>query len=165
MSFESDLNNFRRKIEQALAQLTSNSNLQPIAKDLEEIIRRRTRLGKGVDVNGGPNVPLKALKKSTKRSRKYKQKRGLLSEKTSPNKSNLTDTAQLIDSLKGRAINKLLEIKPTGGRKNSKLTNIKVAAYQEAAGRKFLGLSKQDIKQLTAVMQDSFNEIVNRIFK
>lgn len=165
MSFESDLEAFKKKIDQALKKLTSNQNLTPIAKDTEEIIRRRTRLGKGVDQSGGPNVALKALATSTKASRKRKQKRGLLSEKTSPNKSNLTETAQLLDSLKGRAINQLIEVKPTGARKGSKLSNSKVAAYQDSAGRKFLNLSKQDIKQLTAVMQDSFNNILNSIFK
>lgn len=165
MSFNDDLQKFKKNIDKALDELTSNKNLGPISKDLEEIIRRRTRLGKGVDVSGGDNTALKALKESTKASRRYKKKRGLLSDKTSPNKSNLTSTGQLLDSLAGRAINKLIEVSPQGSRKDSKLKNAEVAAYQESSGRKFLNLSKQDIKQLTAVMQDSFNDIINRIFK
>lgn len=164
MSVESDLKAFQEKIERALNQLTSNATLAPIANDLSEIIRRRTRLGKGVDVTGGDNVKLKDLATSTIRSRLSKKRRGLLSEKTAPKKSNLTETAQMLDSLKGRAINQLIEVKPTGARKGG-LTNIQVAAYNEEKGRKFLNLSKQDIKQLTAVMQDSFNSIVNRLFK
>lgn len=165
MGVKEDMDSFQSKVSKALEDLVSPQNLKPIANDLAEIIRRRTRLGSGVDSSGGKKSPLKALKQSTVDSRKSKQTRGLLSDKTSPRKSNLTDTAQLLDSLQAKVVSKQIEISPVGNRKDGNLSNAQVGAYVESAGRKFLNLGLEDIKQLTAVMQDSFNSIVNKIFK
>lgn len=163
MAIEQDMKKFRLKVERSLNELTSQSNLSPIATDLTEIIRRRTRLGYGVEKTGQPKQKLQPLASSTVRSRARKKSHGALSEKTSPKKSNLTETGQMLDSLRGRAINKLIEIGPTGDR-NKKLTAYHQLGNAKLPKRRFLNLAREDIRQLTAVMQDRFSIILEKVF-
>lgn len=166
MGYEEDLKRFRSNVEKSLQELTSNKTLDLISKKTAEIITRRTRLGSGVEETGARKTPLAKLASSTKKSRSYKRSRGQLSDKTSPNKSNLTETGEMLDSIKGRAINRMIEISPTGQR------NKRLAAYHQLGrtsptimpSRKFLNLSFEDIRQLTAAMQDEFTKILNRVF-
>lgn len=165
MAKKIDLSKFKQKLLKVLDEQKSEAYLKQIAVEFANVIRDRTRLGYGVNEQGGSKVKLKALSPVTIEARRYKKKRGELSDKTSPTKSNLTDTGQLLDSLKGRAINKLIQISPEGSRKGSSLSNAAVASYVEDAGRTFLDLSSQDIKKLTSMVQDQLNEIVNKTFK
>ena len=167
MALNIDLKKFKEDLERAIDELSSAKTLTPIAKQTAEIIRRRTRLGQGVEETGAKKSPLAPLAASTKASRKKKSKQGKLSDKTSPNKSNLTESGEMLDSIAGRAMNRLIEISPTGAR------NKKLAAYHQLGrsspsampARKFLNLSAEDIRQLTAVMQDEFTNILNRVFR
>jgi phage gpG-like protein len=168
MPADEDMNRFRAKLEKSLATLISQQTLSPIAIELKNIIQRRTRLGSGVEESGQPKVPLAPLAPSTRRSRKYKKGLGKLSELTSPNKSNLTETSQMLGSLRGYARKNAtagtIDIQPTGDR-NRKLAAIHTLGGPKLPKRPFLNLSAQDIKQLTAVLQDKFSEILEKIFK
>lgn len=164
MGYDEDMDKFRKKIDQSLAQLLSQQTLGPIAVELKNIIQRRTRLGSGVDQTGAPKTPLADLASSTKLSRQRKKTAGLLSDKTSPNKSNLTETGQMLDSLKGSSRKGEIIVEPTGDR-NKKLSAIHTLGGPKLPKRRFLDLAAQDIKQLTATLQDKFSEILDRVFK
>ncbi|RTL05197.1 hypothetical protein EKK58_08595 [Candidatus Dependentiae bacterium] len=167
MSYEKDLQKFARQAEKAIDELISSKTLTPIAQKAAEIIKRRTRLGQGVAASGEKKKALAPLADSTKLSRKKKQKRGELSDLTTPNRSNLTETGEMLESLEGRAINKLIEVSVKGDR------NKKLAAFHTLGRssptfmpkRPFLNLAMEDIKQLTAVLQDEFTNILNKVFK
>lgn len=168
MPADEDMKKFKAKLDKSLEALITQQTLGPIAIELKNIIQRRTRLGSGVEESGQPKVPLAPLATSTKQSRKYKKGLGKLSELTTPNKSNLTETSQMLGSLRGyakkNATSGTMEIKPTGDR-NKKLSAIHTLGGPNLPKRPFLNLSAQDIKQLTAVLQDKFSEILDRIFK
>lgn len=168
MGYPEDLEKFRKQVEQALGELISQSTLGPIAIETKNIIQRRTRLGKGVEESGAPKTPLAALAESTKQSRKYKKARGVLSDKTSANKSNLTETSEMLGSLRGYARKKAkagtIDVQPTGDR-NRKLAAIHTLGGPKLPKRAFLNLAAEDIKQLTAVLQDKFSEILDKVFK
>lgn len=163
MAYDEDLKKFNKKVEKALDDLTNSKNLSSIANDLAFVIKRRTRLGYGVEKSGDNKEKLAALKTSTVASRKKKKKKGNLAQETSPTKSNLTESGQMLNSLQGRAINKMIEIGPTGDR-NKKLTAYHQLGNTKMAARKYLNLAKEDIKQLTATMQDRFSIILDKVF-
>jgi hypothetical protein len=80
--------------------LESKQVLDAIGKSIAESIPKRTRLGRGVQENDGPAVPLKKLQPKTKTNRKLLKEKGeLKSELTSPAKSNLTQTGQMLESI------------------------------------------------------------------
>ena len=168
MGYPEDMEKFRKLIDTSMKELINQQTLGPIAIELKNIIQRRTRLGSGVEQTGAPKTPLAELASSTKKGRARKKELGLLSDKTSPNKSNLTETGQMLNSLRGYARKKAdagtIDIQPTGDR-NKKLAAIHTLGNPELPKRRFLDLSLQDIKQLTAVLQDKFSEILDRVFK
>lgn len=158
MSIKSDLDKFAKLVNAAIESATSQKSRNEIAQTIADRIRERTRQGYGVKKAGATQTKLKALKDSTIASRKSKKRRGLLSDKTSPSKSNLTESAQMLDALKGRAINKLVSLEFAGKRKRSPVTNAEVAAFAEANGREFFNVSAEDIRWLTKVLNDILNE-------
>src|SRR4051812_22970465 len=112
----SDFGPFQKNLQKSLEKLVSKSELDPIAQEMAQIIKVRTRLGYGAKANGESKQKLAPLKDSTIAGRKRKQKAGKLSNATAPTKSNLTDSGAMLDSLKGRAVNQLIEIRPEGER-------------------------------------------------
>lgn len=164
MSIEKDLKAFNDKINAALNDLTKKPALTPLATGLADTIRRRTRLGSGVEVLFAKKTALAKLAASTIVGRKRKKKAGTLSDKTSPTKSNLTETGQMLDALEGRAMNQLIEIGLKGDR-NKKLAGYHQKGNSKLPRRPFLSLGAEDVKQLTASMQDKFSEILRRVFK
>ncbi len=165
MSIKSDLKKFEQKVQQVIDAATSQRTRNGIAMEIADRIRERTRQGYGVKKAGASQSKLKPLKPSTIESRKRKKKKGLLSDKTSPGKSNLTESAQMLDALKGRAINKLVSLEFAGKRRGSPLTNAEVAVYAEANGREFFNVSSEDIRWLTKVLNDILNDEINKNFK
>lgn len=168
----SDLEGAVKKIEiQIIAAANKVINRQNTKKILDEaatIIRRRTLLGFGVEENGGARRRLKKLSGSYIEQRQGRavywtgkngkvrrvptsakfRSRLRLSTKTTPGKSNLTLSGQLLDSIKatvqgpGRGF-----IAPDGSRTDG-FTNQEIATFVEEAGREFLNLSNNEIKQL-----------------
>lgn len=121
-------------------------------------IRTRTRLGYGVTEQGSQRA-LAKLKDSTKERRaRYADD---LSGLTTPNKSNLTATGQLLDAIKsvGQRGKVILEIdgrrtRELGGSR-PRLSNAEVARYVQEQGRRFFDLTKaertflvREVKQL-----------------
>lgn len=164
MPADEDMKKFKAKLESSLQFLTNQTTLSVVAIDLKNLIQRRTRLGFGVEDSGTPKKKLVPLAPSTIKSRQYKKGLGKLSELTNPPKSNLTETAAMLDSLKGTAKKGVITVEPVGDR-NKKLAAIHTLGGPNLPARPFLNLAQEDIKQLTARLQDKFSEILDRIFK
>lgn len=121
------------------------------AEDLKGRIKKRTRLGTGVD-----GKPFNALKSTQyKRLRKRSQN---LSAETTPAKSNLTATGQLVNSLTvvkfkvGGAVSYIFKLGDNRGRdlrgKSSKIGNKQLNEYVELQKRKWLGFTKAQINEI-----------------
>lgn len=132
-------------------------------EELKSRIVKRTKLGTGVDPDTGASQRLKKLSEGYKKTRK--RRRGSLDGTTTPAKSNLTATGQLLNSLE--VIKKVIQdgisltitVKDPRGTnldgKQSKIGNKKLVEYLKAGGRQFLGLTKsqqneilKDIRQI-----------------
>lgn len=151
-----DFKDLQKKVEIALQAVLNKSTFDEIGKMTAQSIKTRTRLGKGVETTPGSLVPLKALAPSTKERRTSKKKAGKLSSQTTPAKSNLTDTGEMLDSLKYQSTDTEVRIYIDGS------DNQKKAKDQAEQGRKFMNLSKSEVAEVVRFLQkkitDSFNK-------
>lgn len=92
ISVEKKLKERQKKLDQAY----SAKNMGKVAKAAAELIRRRTRLGKGVN-SSGKEEKLTPLAESTIKSRARKN----LSSSTRTKKSNLTQTGKMLSDIVG----------------------------------------------------------------
>ena len=158
---------------------------QDYVEELKDRIVKRTRVGIGVDLTTGKGERLKKLSDDYKRQRKRakgikvrnkidKQRRARtrerskeigvqiqpnLSSKTTPSKSNLTATGQLLDSLTviklklRNAFGFRITVGDRRGRdlfgRPSKIGNKKLVQYLAEQGRTFLGFTKSQRNIIT----------------
>lgn len=85
-----------------------------------------------------------------------------LSKTTSPAKSNITFTGQLLESLKARVLAGKITIGPTGTRKDGK-TNQEIVAFLNDQGRIFLNLSDNDVNQLAQFLEAELTKVLKKI--
>ena len=164
--FESKLKNIIKKYDTQLNEVVRIAKtpafLNPIAVIAADLMRKRTRLGYGVDRDGAERTRLKALSQSyiDYRAGKvyfYKQKKSgklskvtknvrkpVLHELTRANKSNLTFTGQLLDAIKGRSYTGGIIIYLNNKRRGETITNAEIKDYQEKQGRSFFYLSRTE---------------------
>lgn len=165
MSTADDFKKFQQNVEKALKEFTSNQNMKELGDFEAALVKRRSRLGFGVPKDLGPKAKFEKLSPVTVAARKRKK----LAAETSPGKSNLTETGKLLNDLVSRVTGQEVTIGHTDKR------NQRIGGYHQVGGvnskgvvlpqRRYLGLAKEDVKQITANLQDKFNEILNRIFK
>ena len=129
-----------------------------LAKDLVEYIKLRTR-----EEGDGTKGKLDPLSKKYIEYRAKKSNR--LHPDTTPSKSNLTATGQMLDALRGRAAGGkvTVDIKPNTRRKElsgkrSGLNNNQVRQYVEDAGREFLKLSPEEKQEVIDLATQLINE-------
>lgn len=139
----------------ALGSVT-NDDIKTLCEFIVNIIKKRTRLGFGVKENGEKREKLKELKgrpkpyKSTIHSRELAKEKGLLSKETTPTRSNLTMTGQMLDAItySVKKLSGIIFIKDSS-RSGSDATNKEVAEYV-SKDRPFLNLSDSEIRQVKA---------------
>lgn len=172
MSFKVEIGDIEKNISDRLNKSVEISIDNDLVEMIVEQVRKRTRLGFGVD-DMGNQVKLKPLSESYRQQRRgniafYTDENGvvipyeplappIISPRTTPAKSNLTMTGQLLDSLKGEVNNNQIVIKPTGIR-NDGYTNREIAEFVEEQGRQFLGLTRGEKNEL-------IRELKNRVLK
>ncbi len=128
------------------------------------LIVKRTRLGFGTPDGGngaGERFTLKPLADTTIDARKRMGRRGTLSDVTSPKRSNLTATGQMLDSMAVTAVSSTtVSVAPTGSRQGGGPSNAEVAAYVSEQGRSFLQLSRLEADQLTRFYRNIFGDLL-----
>lgn len=170
-----DLSKFKKEADRLIKTFKSPRMLTEAGNFAADRIRLRTRLGKGIGPSGAPQI-LKKLSPSYRLQRAGKiafASKGTgkgrivypyipdaapkLHPQTSPNKSNLTFTGQLLDSI---GINKRTQnsvtIGVSGRRTGSVLTNKDVQSFVEKE-RPFMGLTKPE--------QDGLSRFIASLFK
>jgi len=125
-----------------------------------DLIVDRTRKGKGVKKTGGNRVKLKALSKAYIKYRKTQK----LHSTTSPRKSNLTFTGQMLESVKILKSTKdsAFSIGPSGRRKDGK-RNADVSRWVTEKGRPFMNLGKVEIRELHRILEARLKERVRKL--
>lgn len=114
-------------------------------------VKKRTRIGYGVADQGSPQQKLKPLEKSTIDKRKRTKARGELAAETTPARSNLTETGQLLDSIKVRLEGGSVVVYLDGERN-------KLVADHVSKQRPFFNLSKTNQKTLLAFIEAELNK-------
>jgi hypothetical protein len=152
---------FSQKIRQ---NIVSQRRLDPIvqlyAEEAANLIKTRTRRGYGVASDGGPAQRLKKLSPEYVDHRK--RTRSALSSETSPGKSNLTYSGQMLDSLyarRRRIGNWSINLK---SQRDDGKTNPQVARYAAIGGRPFLFLSKSELSVLGIAYRKRFSALVKK---
>jgi hypothetical protein len=159
LSFKQLFDRLQKSVDDSI----SKSSMDDIGKALVEIIRVRTRLGYGVGATGDQRQKLKPL---SLLYREYRRKnRRLMSPQATVNRSNLTFTGQMLDSLDVVSSKKgALSIAPTGTRKGG-LKNLTLARYVAEQGRPFMSLSNNELKQLSRIIDEGLNASLRRRLK
>lgn len=150
-------------LEGALEAVTSKAAMMKYGKMLLSFILSRTRSGSGVPSYGAQLEELKKLKPATKEERKRLKEKGLLSSKTTPGKSNLTRTGQLLDSMSVVSVDRAhIVVGPTGERDDGN-TNKQVGAWVTEGGRPFNMASDVDIRALNEAVRRDIRAAVKRL--
>lgn len=160
----SDWDKFLTKYKRAFEKMAEPVSMILIGEFAASKIRLRTRLGYGVAKPDGNNSPLAKLKQSTVDARKKKNLFG----DTRPGFSNLTETGQLLDSIKVVSVTKgEVSVGPEGARSDGK-NNRDIGVYQTQgdsgrgrAKRPFNNLSKAENR----AVRNFIAKIVTRFLK
>lgn len=150
MSFLSDIAKLNKKLKK-IVQDSSVKALEPVGRIAIDIIRKRTLQGYSVSKHGGSKEPLKKL--SSKYIKFRQRNRGRLSSFTSPTKSNLTFTGQMLLGMKQKREGKSMNIT------FDKRRNKEVAEYVSGA-RPFMFLAKEEIDQVVKTFDKYFRDLV-----
>lgn len=142
-------------IEHLIKNVVNDRLMMQLAKLAVEMIRTRTRLGKGVPELGAAQQSLDKLETQTKTNRRNMKKRGTLSGQTTPAKSNLTATGEMLDSIKFVVEAGKIEVYIAGQR------NRQVAEYV-GEQRPFFTLSKAEVSRLADVIQLAINTYLKK---
>jgi len=158
-----DIEKFTKEIKKVIGLSTSRKNLTRYGNIAVKRIQARTSKGFGVARTGKIGQRKKGLK-ALATSTVNRRKRSKLHSSTSPGKSNLTFTGQLLESLKVKKINPRkgsLVISPEGRRRDG-LANFEVAGFADEGGRPFIGLTREDLNIIRKEYQSTFSKLVRR---
>lgn len=155
--------NIIKKLEKSVEQAISKAALKDVGVFARDLIVKRTRLGYGVDKD------LSSKKRLAKLSPNYIKRRRMfdgLSSKTAPNRSNLTLTGQMLDSIISETKDRTIIIRPTGTRDDGK-KNADIARYAEEGGRGrpkriFLRISQLEFKQIVRFYRKTFGDLLRK---
>lgn len=143
------------KIKKDVEEVAKNADLDFLLDEIPEQIKRRTRLGKD-----GDNKKLKALDDDYVKVRK----RSKLSSETTPKKSNLTRSGQMLEAIEGKqtGVTKFLftfKDNRTDGAKNNE-----IAKYAKQKGRDFFKLSESERKQFSRKISIALKNAIKKSF-
>lgn len=154
---------FGAKLRAAMDKISEPSNMKKYGEIAADSIRIRTRLGYGVKGEGRPRQSLKPLASKTKDSRARLKAKSKLSPLTSPGKSNLTQSGEMLGSIEVVSAQKgRVTIAPTGTRDDG-LSNRELATFVEEQGRPFHHLSDLEKKKIDQAIDRDLQSQLKRI--
>lgn len=159
------------KIKRITSEYTSSEKGKRLGQQIVDIIKKRTRTGKAVGKMNGPTGKFVKIKEKTVDYRKKYEKN--LSEFTTPGRTNITATGQMLDSLRSESKTDSIVIYFEDKRtteldgRPSKITNSKLAKYtQEGSNnrpaRPFLNLSRTEMDEIAKTIKRDILEMIRR---
>ena len=155
--------NIVKRLEKSVKEAINNKALVDVGVFATDLIVKRTRLGYGVKKDGDAKEKFAKLSPNYVKQRKMFQ--GLHSL-TRPNRSNLTRTSQMLDSIAAKVKANTIEIRPTGTRDDGK-RNADIARYNAEGGRGrpkriFMNLSTLEFKQIVRFYRKTFGDLLRK---
>lgn len=161
-----EMEKIRLALVKAADEIQNRKNMKELAQISAEMVRERTRKGKGVSRRGSFVHNLADLEDSTIRRRE----RIKLHPETGPSKSNLTETGQMLDALYGKSKKKGHgDIAIRSKRKKKKgqkkeITNDEVAFFVSGK-RPFIDLSNKEVNKLSKITAEKTQKLVDKFLK
>lgn len=153
-----------KDIKLKLNNAIDNTSFEEYFRPIPKIIKDRTRSGTGITEDDGSAKKLKKLADSTIKGREYLKSKGKLSSETTPKTSNLTQSGQMLDSIKLKKVsNKKYSVVFKEGRNDGE-RNVIIKNRVEKAGRVFFGLTKTERRILEKNLAKKINEVIKKIF-
>ena len=157
MTAAADLKQVVNSLQRRFSRPLSKKELREVGDLSSEAIFNRTKKGFGVKTTGGN--PSRLLKLSDQYIQFRRQFKSLASD-TSPSKSNLTLTGQMLESIGTKKVRqgtrgKALVLVAVQGRKN-----INKALWQADRKRIFMNLSKKELREITEFMTKAIKKNV-----
>ena len=147
-----DIKELMKTLEKAKEELLDT--IQDVGDEAANLIRKRTRLGYGVAEKGASKHKLTALNEKYARRRKHLINTSL----TTPKRSNLTQTGEMLDSLTAvKKSDDTVEITFSSEEAMDKAT------WNTDKGRPFNNLSRSEIRQLKQSIQTKLDKILKKI--
>lgn len=151
------------QLARQVEQIIYDGDLDFLLDEIPKIIMRRTRLGK--DLSGNKLKPL-----STGYIKERKRLADQLSTLTTPKKSNLTASGQLLSSIQGnrqgtKIVFRFKDQRTKTAFGGSKITNSEVAGYVRKQGRPFFGLTKTEATALEKRVSNILKKAVRKLVK
>lgn len=165
---QKQLRTLKKQLNQAVVlDLTKPSQMRYLGNEAIKLIVTRTRNGYGVSADGQTSQRFLSLAETYVNYRR--QNRFRLSPYTTPGKSNLTFSGQMLKSFKIRQVTQgRTYIAPFGTRRGGGPTNLQVAQYvtdgiynqgKTIKPRPFNNLSKSEVKALARLLRERFPRI------
>jgi hypothetical protein len=145
------LNRLKSAIKYKLDAIINRRLQEEIGRIVSERVKTRTRLGKGVNEDGAAPVKLKVLSDAYKRRRKAEKNQ--LHAETTPSKSNLTFTGDMLDNIKYRIEGDKIIIYIEGDLNNKK------AQWVTEGGRAFMNLSKPEQVEIIRLIRERIKQV------
>jgi hypothetical protein len=172
-SFKSE--DYEKKLKAVLDKVFAAANMAKWMQETADEIKLRTRMGYGVEKDYATKKKFDGLspayiefRKGEKQSKKNPG--GELSKATSPTRSNLTYTGQMLDALRGRSAGKYQgeiwlkdERKPTK-RQTRSFGNNNLAVWNAEKGRNFMAISDLEFKRLNQKIEKVLTEEIRQAF-
>lgn len=145
-----------KKLAKILDNVGEARQMDRVAKVAAKEVRDRTRDGYGVPKPLSKRERLKKLKETYQKRRQSLRKQGKLSSQTTPTKSNLTKSGEMIDNVDGRGSKNKAEVFVKGKKNKDK------AAQQSDAGRTFMNLSKKEAEKAVNIIKEDIEKDIKK---
>ena len=149
-----------RQIEKTL----QAANFDYLIQEIPEQIQRRTRLGTGVDPASKKNSKLDRLSELYEKRRESFKKKGILASTTTPKKSNLTLTGQMLNAIIGMKESATRFVFTFNPQRDDGKSNLDIARWVQENGRNFFRLSSSEVKQFERKIAKTINQAIKNLF-
>lgn len=156
--FDIQIEEFEKILLGLVGEKVSAKALSAFGRAARDMIVARTRRGFGVQRTGAKQERL--LKLSTN-YKKYRKRVGVDST-TSPGKSNLTFSGQLLRSLVVIAKKGQVTIRANNRRRKEGFTNNQLAEFVSEQGRPFMGLTVGELRKLRRLYENGLSGAIKK---
>jgi hypothetical protein len=153
----SDFKKVQVKLDKLFDELIPEQEWKGLGEYARDLIKSRSRKGSGVDRQGGKSTRLKPLKDTYKKQRTRLKSRGALSSETTPGKSNLTRSGEMLDNI---------TVKPVKNGAELQFANRKLSERAKAVsdkGRPFFTLSASELKKVNKLIKDAIKANIKKM--
>lgn len=144
------------KLKALVSGISDDEVLREIGNEARQMIKSRTRNGYGVVEDNAPATRLPGLSESYKKQRKRLARQGKLSPDTTPNKSNMTKTGELLDTMVVSVKGDTVTVSPNGKK------NAKKAKYNAEKGRVVYNLSKKENQAIRRIVNEKIKTDIKK---